>query len=487
MSAGAYFQNFDGLTNSGPVNAWTNNQTLEGWYASRTAGNTEVTNYAAGDGSSIVGSLYSLGSSGSSDRALGTLASGTPGTFAFGVRFVNNTGFTRSNLVVAYTGEQWRVGALSPQRLAFSYRTATAGIALTNADARNNAAWIDLPALDFVSPNTNMTQAINGNASSNRIVFSNALAGVTLGAGQEIFLRWRDVDDAGFDDALGVEDLTVSFGVAVTNAPPPALGTNGTFSVVTYNLQGNFASDWTTNAPQVQAIARQLNYLAPDIVALNEIPNGLRHEMTNWMTAFFPAYHLAISPGTDGALRNGVMSRYSITRSNSWLERSGLTNFGYEGVFTRDLFEAELAVPGFPQPLHLFVTHLKSGTSSSDDAARRGAEALAISNFFVTGFLTTNALHPYLLAGDMNEDIAIPATGSQQPIQRLTNGTGLRLTTPPQPLQPDTLHPFHPKQQRPHPPLRLHFPQPAPARESPERASLSQRPVESTAAHTQHQ
>jgi hypothetical protein len=112
------------------------------------------------------------------------------------------------------------------------------------------------------------------------------------------------------------------------------------------------------------------------------------------------------------------------------LERSGLTNFGYEGVFTRDLFEAELAVPGFPQPLHLFVAHLKSGTSSSDDAARRGAEALAISNFFVTGFLTTNALHPYLLAGDVNEDIAIPATGSQQPIQRLTNGTGLRLTTP---------------------------------------------------------
>src|SRR6185503_14693636 len=122
MSAGAYFQDFDGLTNSGLVNAWMNNQTLEGWYASRTAGNTEVTNFAAGDGSSIVGSLYSLGSSGSSDRALGTLASG--------IRFVNDTGFTRSNLVVAYTGEQWRVGALSPQRLAFSYRT---GTALTNA------------------------------------------------------------------------------------------------------------------------------------------------------------------------------------------------------------------------------------------------------------------------------------------------------------------------------------------------------------------
>jgi hypothetical protein len=48
--------------------------------------------------------------------------------------------------------------------------------------------------------------------------------------------------------------------------------------------------------------------------------------------------------------------------------------------------------------------------------------------------LTTNALHPYLLAGDMNEDIAHPATGSQQPIQRLINGTGLQLTTPLNPV-----------------------------------------------------
>jgi hypothetical protein len=39
-----------------------------------------------------------------------------------------------------------------------------------------------------------------------------------------------------------------------------------------------------------------------------------------------------------------------------------------------------------------------------------------------------------LLTGDLNEDIAIPATGSQLPIQRLTNGTGLRLTTPLNPI-----------------------------------------------------
>ena len=220
--------------------------------------------------------------------------------------------------------------------------------------------------------------------------------------------------------------------LTVNNPPPP--GTNTAFSLITYNVMGNFASDWSSSAPQVQAIARELQYLNPDTISLNEIPNGFRYEVTNWMTAFFPGYNLAVSPGTDGAIRNGVISRFSITRSNNWLDGASLTNFGYNGTFPRDLFEAQIAVPGFSQPLHVVVAHLKSGTSSSDDAARRAAEANAVSNYFVTEFLTANALHPYLLAGNMDEDISHPATGSQLPIQRLTNNTGLLLTTPVNPI-----------------------------------------------------
>jgi endonuclease/exonuclease/phosphatase family metal-dependent hydrolase len=232
---------------------------------------------------------------------------------------------------------------------------------------------------------------------------------------------------------------TVTNPVGSTNSDPAVLTVNpvtaaASFSLVHYNLKGNFTSDWTTNAPQVQAIARKLQYLNPDIITLNEIPNSLRHEMTNWMTAFFPDYQLAISPGTDGAIRNGVITRYSIITSNSLLTRIGLTNFGYEGVFTRDLFEAQLAVPGFPTPFHVFVTHLKSG-QTTDDSSRRAAEANAISNYLVAGFLTTNGNRPYVLTGDMNEDIARPPSGSQQPLQRLiSTPTGLRLTTPLNPV-----------------------------------------------------
>jgi endonuclease/exonuclease/phosphatase family metal-dependent hydrolase len=241
-------------------------------------------------------------------------------------------------------------------------------------------------------------------------------------------------------NAAGQYSVTVTNIAGSTNSATATLAViqpnaSGTLTVVHYNVKGNFTADWTTNAAQVQAIARQLQYLNPDIIALNEIPNGFRHEMTNWMTAFFPGYNLAISPGTDGVLRSGVISRFPIARSATWLNRVSLTNFGYDGVYTRDLFEAEITVPGATDPVHVFSTHLKSA-ADVDSQQRRAAECSAVSNFFVNVFIPTNGTHPYLLSGDLNEDINLPMSQNLQAIQRLTNGTGLRLTTP---LNPFTL------------------------------------------------
>jgi endonuclease/exonuclease/phosphatase family metal-dependent hydrolase len=427
MSAGTYSQDFDSLASIGTDVAWANNLTLPGWYASRSAVPQEVAEFSASTGSITTGSLYSFGSGGSADRALGSLASGAQGNLAYGVRFVNDTGFDRTNFVISCTGEQWRVANATVHTLAFSYQV---GTSLTNSDAENRQGWTSYPALDFHSPTTNGTNALNGNLPTNRVAFLNiSVTGLVVPAGQELLLRWFDTNDAGLDDGLAVDDLTVFFGDPLTNAPPPA-GTNTAFSLLTYNLKGNEAPDWSTNATQVQAIGRQLMFLKPDLIAFNEIKNSEQWQMTNWVTAFLPGYTIVVSHGTDGFIRNGIGSRFPITRWTNYLDGASLTNFGYDGTFTRDLLEAQIAVPGFSQPLHLFAAHLKSGTGSSDDAARRGAEASAISNFLVTVFLATNTLHPYILAGDMNEDIAHPATGSRQPIQRLTSGTGLNMTTP---------------------------------------------------------
>ena len=158
------------------------------------------------------------------------------------------------------------------------------------------------------------------------------------------------------------------------------------FSLLTYNTHGNFISDWTTNSPQVQAIGRQVQYLDPDIITFQEIPltNAGWTHMPEFVTAFRPGYHLATNSGSDGFIRSVILSRHPITRSTSWLDAASLTNFGYDGKFTRDLFEAQIAVPGFPQPLHVFTVHLKSG-QGTDDSARRAAEASTDIELFRAG------------------------------------------------------------------------------------------------------
>ena len=244
-------------------------------------------------------------------------------------------------------------------------------------------------------------------------------------------------------NAGGLYSLTATNAAGATNSTAATLtviqpNASGTLTLVHYNVKGNFTADWSTNAAQVQAIARELLYLNPDIVLLNEIPNGFKYEMTNWMIAFFPTYQLSISLGTDGVLRSGVISRYPITRTQSYFENASLTNYGYNGTYTRDLFEAEITVPGATEPLHVFTTHLKSA-ADVDAQQRRAAECSMISNYFATVFIPTNGWRPYLLTGDLNEDIAIPMSQNLQAIQRITNGTGLKLTTP---LNPFTLQRF---------------------------------------------
>src|ERR1051326_5048204 len=134
MSGGTYTQDFNSLSISGASNPWTNNGTLVGWYASKESSPTDFTSYRAGSGTIDTGGLYSFGSQGDADRALGSLASVTPGRIAFGARFLNDTGTARTNIALSFTAEQWRNGAALVEPLRFFYRV---GVNQTNSDARN--------------------------------------------------------------------------------------------------------------------------------------------------------------------------------------------------------------------------------------------------------------------------------------------------------------------------------------------------------------
>jgi hypothetical protein len=444
MSGGMYSQNFDSLANSGSP-SWTDNVTLPGWYISKaggTSGNGPVTSYSAGTGSGTTGAIYNFGASGSAERALGSIASGTPGNFAYGVRFTNDTALTATNITISYTGEQWRNGGTtSAQKLAFSYLVGAGQ--LTNSDAANAQDWTAFPALDFTTPATGVTAgALDGNNPANEQAFTNVvLSGVTVSPGQEMFLRWFDANDAGNDHAVALDNLTVSF-QTVTNSlstdtnPPPF--TNSSVTLMTYNVKGNGVADWSTNSPQVQAIGREIVYLNPDIITFNEIPYTNTWQMANWVAAFMPGFFLATNSGTDGSIRSVIASRFPINRSQSWLARADLNPFGYTNSnpnsdnFTRDLFEAEVNVPNWPQPLHVFTTHLKStsGTTYADAAAKRAAEAAAITNFFATNFFVLHPSHPFTLSGDMND-----SDTNALALRRLISApTTLQLTNPTNPV-----------------------------------------------------
>src|SRR5437764_612247 len=146
----AYTQNFDTLANSG-----TSSTVPTGWDFSESGTNAN-TSYTAGTGSSTTGDTYSFGVAGTNlvtDRAFGGLQSGSliP---TIGASFTNNTGAAITSLAIAYTGEQWRLGATGrgADRLDFQYST--------NATSLTTGTWTDADALDFSSPNTSTVGAL---------------------------------------------------------------------------------------------------------------------------------------------------------------------------------------------------------------------------------------------------------------------------------------------------------------------------------------
>lgn len=206
----AYSQNFDSLPSTGAAttNPWTDNTTLVGFYNLRSAGAT--TGIAADAGSSTTGSLFSYGSTSSTERALGTLNSNASGDFYTGLRLQNNTGSTITSLDVAYTGEQWRNGGnATAQKLAFSYAIGTPTVGVTIADFV--AAGTPVIALDFTGPiATASAGSLDGNAAANRTALTATLTGLSIPAGAEIMLRWQDHNESGNDHGLGIDDLVVT-------------------------------------------------------------------------------------------------------------------------------------------------------------------------------------------------------------------------------------------------------------------------------------
>lgn len=223
----SFSQDFNTLSPSGSANVWTDNTTLPGWYASRAVGGPLVATYRAANGSENTGAIYSFGTNSSStERALGSVGSGTPGTQAYGVRIKNDTADAVTNITLTFFGEQWRVASINVNTLVFGYKISSS--ALTSADAataNGSGGWTAYPSLDYASPwvSSATAAALDGNA-SNRVAFANILiVGAVVPPGEEIFLRWADADNTGSDQGIAIDDLTVTYTRETVVATGPSI------------------------------------------------------------------------------------------------------------------------------------------------------------------------------------------------------------------------------------------------------------------------
>ncbi|HEY9178269.1 MAG TPA: T9SS type A sorting domain-containing protein [Flavipsychrobacter sp.] len=206
-----YYQDFDVLGNvPGATPAFSTLPT--GWFASETGTNADQT-YRVAIGEFAGGNTYSFGDSNSSERALGSIGSGSLNISHYGSAWINKTGQTINNVEVKFTGEMWRQGrparSTGPDTLHFSYATSAKSIDTGN--------YINLSTLDFYSPVTNGTlnTPMNGNLAANQTKVANVIANLSLQPNDTLWIRWTDYDSDSYDDGLAID----SFAIAAVSAP----------------------------------------------------------------------------------------------------------------------------------------------------------------------------------------------------------------------------------------------------------------------------
>lgn len=217
----AYTQNFDSLGDSGAL-SWANDSTLPGWSLfRRPAPGTALTSITGGSGGSNAGAFYSFGSA-AGERALGGVGSGgtywgSPATNSvagwLAASFTNDTTAEISSFNVSYDGEQWRDGGnTSPQTMVFEYGFGSSFTAVSFWTAPGGT-------FDFISPHTTATGALDGNDAANRVAGLGGTISSSWPAGETLWLRWIEHNDAGNDHGMAVDNFALSSAIV----PPVGL------------------------------------------------------------------------------------------------------------------------------------------------------------------------------------------------------------------------------------------------------------------------
>lgn len=276
-TGGSYTQNFDSLLNTAGYDSDTvvsisgngphqltaapfNGTEMGAWWIYKYSGTGTNARFKVDDGTQVNGAIYSYGAGGSTERSLGSLASGSTRS-QFGMILNNNTGHTLTQFTISYTGEQWREGNSVANTLAFAYAVDPTDLGTGN--------YVAAPSLSFTSPIDGTTSTsgviLDGNAAPNRRMISATVSGVIWPAGSRLIIRWTDTDDTNNDDGLAIDDFAftaqdagpVAPAVVSTTPAADATGIAPTTTIsVTFNQAVTLADNWyTLTSPTLGALA----------------------------------------------------------------------------------------------------------------------------------------------------------------------------------------------------------------------------------------
>ncbi|MDP3394924.1 T9SS type A sorting domain-containing protein [Sediminibacterium sp.] len=210
-----YQQNFNDLPNGGSFTLTgkgphTFSQSpfllsgLTGWEFMHKSGSGTNAVFAQGTGTATSSGMYSVGTSGSSDRALGSVAAGS-GVYAFGILLTNQTGSSLNTISGSFSAEQWRKGG-SGNKNTWLGKYAT-GL-MNSIDQPNLLAHtsMNFSSIQF----TTGAGSLNGNSSENQTTIQFSIIGIEWKNGEQLLLRWDDADETGSDDLVAIDNFSFS-------------------------------------------------------------------------------------------------------------------------------------------------------------------------------------------------------------------------------------------------------------------------------------
>jgi hypothetical protein len=215
-------ENFDSM---GP----TGTTYIPGWTAIRAAGTGTIgatLTLIVSDGSSTAGGVYNAGTTNTSDRAIGTLASGST-IPSFGARYLNNTGNKISQLIFSGYLEQWRSGSNNTvnEIVTFEYSL--------DATSLSTGTWIPFTPMNLyeILTSTTTAAAVDGNLPANRSSIGGTVSGISWSNGTEMWIRWTDADNIGSDGLYAIDDFSITaLAAEIPHTITSTTGPNGTIS-----------------------------------------------------------------------------------------------------------------------------------------------------------------------------------------------------------------------------------------------------------------